>query len=174
MKSSLNNELASAIKKTPLIDDDVFDNTKKYAESFYKDIKPTYCPYLKTKVNFNTKGLNHIKFKAWKKSRSRKDQYVRFKFVQLLPKIISESSNLQGIHEVRQTVKKKSFGSWAEVFSMTKYYEFIYVHKEKVRVKVIVRKDGTGEPYFYSVIPFWKTDKKNNKKILSDGNPEED
>jgi hypothetical protein len=50
------------------------------------------------------------------------------------------------------------------------YYGFVAIIKD-ARMKVIVKRVGDGTPFFWSLIPFWKNDKRNNgnKKILHAG-----
>ncbi len=153
------------------ISGEIFDRAKQHAEAAYKKIEKVFCPYFGCYVKFNTKGLDHIKFKDWERSRKRSDQYMRLKFVPLAPKILVMAHTLQGIHTEETYVRKKNYGSWDEVLNRVCFYEFIYVHKEKIRLKIIVRKDGGGEHYFYSIIPFWKMDKERGKKVLCDGDP---
>ncbi len=155
------------------ISDEVFDRTRDKAEEAYKKVGQVVCPYFNKEVKLNVKGLDHLKSKSWGKTRSRGDQYMRFKFLGLVPEILRRSSTLQGYHSTESMVRKKNYGSWQEVLNKVHFYEFIYVHREKTRVKVIVRKDGEGELYFYSIIPFWKMGN-NLKKIITDGNAEED
>ncbi len=173
---TMDNELQSKINETN-ISEELFKKVKTKAEEEYRKIGKVACPYFgNSEVNFNAKGLDHLKFKEWKKPRGKKDQYIRLKFLPLVPRIISTTTTLQGYAEfAEKTNRLKNYGSWAEVVSKSRYYEFIYVHKEKVRLKVIVRKDGEkGEYYFFSIIPFWRTSQNKGDKILFEGNPKQD
>jgi len=38
-----------------------FLEVKNKAEKFYNEINSVYCPYFSEKVNFNAKGLDHIR-----------------------------------------------------------------------------------------------------------------
>ena len=58
-----------------------FDQIKKSAEEQYRKINSILCPFLNKKVNFNAKGLDHIKFKEWNKTRLISEQYLRLKFL---------------------------------------------------------------------------------------------
>jgi len=51
------------------------------------------------------------------------------------------------------------------------YFEFVSVIKN-ARIKVIVKKIEGGEPFFWSIIPFWK--QADYGKRLYDGDPEID
>lgn len=43
-----------------------------------------------------------------------------------------------------------------------------------IRVRIIVKKEEKGMPYFWSIIPFWKMDIMSEKRLLHNGNPMED
>ena len=55
------------------------------------------------------------------------------------------------------------------------YYGFIAII-DNWKLKVIIKKRGTGRPYFWSVIPNWRTRRKADKKIrvLFKGSMEKD
>lgn len=79
------------------ISDELFDKTLADAKDKYDNTPEVYCPYLKDKIHLNSKGFEHIKFKAWNEARGRRDQYVRFKFLHLMPEILQRSHTVQGI-----------------------------------------------------------------------------
>ena len=80
----------------------IFDETKQEAEDFYKSLSSVHCPYFDEKVNFNTKGLDHIKFKDWNKTRLIKDQFMRLKLLYLTPEVIKKSHTLQGYSKTKE------------------------------------------------------------------------
>lgn len=168
----MDTELQKAIEETS-ISTKLFERVRSEAEKWYRTLPCVKCPYLNDEIKFNVKGLDHIKSKDWNKSRSRKDQYARLKFIKLVPKILETTTTLQGYKVDEFYVRKKNWGSWGDVLNKVYYYEFIHVHKEKVRLKIIVRKDGEGDYYFYSIIPFWKMDALK-RRVLTDGDPEKD
>src|ERR1700680_3305351 len=118
--------------------DDEFDSVRKNAEITYKSIGSIFCPYFQEKVHFNAEGLGHIKFKAWNKARSQRDQFMRLKLIRLAPEILKASRTLQGIWETKRPIRRKRHGRWEAVFTTVSYYEFIAVVKDR-RVKVIVK-----------------------------------
>ena len=156
---------------------DQFNNIKNEAEDFYNKIGFAYCPYFAEKVNFNAKGLEHLIFKTWNRTRSIDDQFSRFRHLRLVPEVIKNSKTLQGICPTQkfERIKKKD-GTWQQVLKVATYYEFISVlesHGSKVRVKVIVKQIERGEKFFLSIIPFWGTNK-NGERIMYNGHPETD
>jgi len=156
-----------------MIDFERFREIKKRAESKYRNFENVNCPYLKEKVNFNTKGLDHIKFKRWNKTRSIDDQYMRLKLIEYAPKIIEKSYTLQGYSEISEFEHKKINSRWERILLNVKYYEFVAV-LDGIRIRVIVKYVPGGEKYFWSIIPFWKMDRSKMEKILHDGKPSED
>lgn len=74
---------------------DVFKKIKEGAELQYKIVAAVFCPYLKKSVALNSKGLEHIKFKGRGKARPISDQFVRLKFLKLVPQILEKSHTLQ-------------------------------------------------------------------------------
>lgn len=154
-----------------------FNQIKHDAEDFYSKVGAVHCPYFSSKINFNTKGLDHLIFKSWNRTRSISDQFSRFRHIALAPEIIKNSKTLQGVWNTQkfERVKKKD-GSWQQILKLTTYYEFIAVmesHGSKIRMKVIVKQIDGGDKYFLSIIPFWGVDKKG-ERIMHSGNPEND
>ncbi len=157
---------------------DKFNEVKHEAENFYNKINLVYCPYFKEEVLFNVKGLDHLIFKNWNKTRPIIDQYVRFRHLQLAPEVIRNSKTLQGIWVTNkfERIKRKD-GKWEQKLKLITYYEFIAVlesHGSKVRVKIIVKQIHGGEKFFLSIIPFWGKNKNIGERIMYSGNPEDD
>lgn len=117
------------------------------AKSFYDKIGDIFCPYFKEKVHFGYLGWRHLFFKG-KKGRSKLDQFMRLKLLDISPKVISQSHTLQELEHLTRIVdnqpKKVMFSGFIAIF-------------ESKKVKVILRKVGNGKLEFYSLIPFWQT-----------------
>jgi len=153
------------------INEKKFNNIKEEAEKEYKKIGSVRCPYLKEGVAFNARGLEHIKFKNRNQARSNEDQYIRFRCLPLANTIIKASHTLQEFQKRKEMVGSKK-GKWTKIMKQVEYFEFIAVIKE-VRVRVIVKKVDKGEPHFWSIIPFWRTNVLG-KRVVHNGNPSED
>lgn len=156
-----------------VIDQHKFEDAKKQAEIFYKSIGEVHCPYLKERVVFNSKGLEHLKFKGTRQARSHEDQYIRFRLISLAPKVLKESHTAQGMSTRKAFEKEKTQGNWQNIARNITYYEFVAVIKD-VRVRVIVKQVEDGPKYFWSIIPFWKSNKVSGVRIIHSGKPEED
>jgi hypothetical protein len=155
-----------------------FNKTKQAAEAWYRQIEKVYCPFLKRNIHFNAKGLDHIKFKAWNKTRLISDQYLRFKFLRLAPAIFEKSGTLQEYNDTNNFERVKYGKRWQKLMVPVKYYGFIAILDYKIRVKVIVKEVQGGHPYFWSIIPFWKNKQhpltEEIKKVFHEGDLEND
>lgn len=152
---------------------DDFDEIKNKAEEFYATIKEIRYPYFGENIVFNSKGIRHLKFKSDQVARSKEDQYSRLKLIKLAPEVLKSSRTIQGIWHTKKFESQKTHSRWEKILKEVSFYEFIAV-LENVRVKVIVEEVLGGEKHFWSIIPFWKIDKENSKRILHSGNPELD
>ena len=73
-----------------------FNQRKTEADSYYRSVTSIKCPYFNgEEVHFNSDGFEHIVFKEWNKTRSRTDQYVRFRLLPLAVSVIKKSGTLQ-------------------------------------------------------------------------------
>jgi hypothetical protein len=150
-----------------------FHRIKDKAETAYKSLPQVYFPYLACSVKFNAKGLEHLKFKALRHERSHYDQFMRLKLLHYAPEILRKSHTLQGINQTSTFERQKKHGRWEGALKPVTYYEFIAV-MDRVRTKVIVKRVEGEESYFYSIIPFWRVSAITKKRLLHDGNSEED
>lgn len=155
------------------IDIEKLEKAKKDAEDYYKSVKEIYCPYFKEKIAFNAKGLEHVKFKGRWKARSRYDQYIRFRLIALAPQIIRDSHTLQGLYETHSFEHEKRNKRWDKILRQVTYYEFIAIIK-RARARIIVKQVENEPKYFWSIIPFWKTENMTSKRIIHSGRPETD
>lgn len=150
-----------------------FEEIKIKGETLYKGFGETYCPYFKERIVFNTQGLEHLKFKRREKARSEEDQYMRFKLIHLAPQVLSASHTIQGILQTKKFERIRMHNRTDTLLKPVDYYEFIAVINRN-RVKVIVKQVDNGEKMFWSLIPFWGTNKETRTRLLHDGVPEED
>jgi hypothetical protein len=129
-----------------------FNKVKKEAEKFYNKLDKVKCPYFGDYIYFNTKGWEHLIFKEWNKTRSINDQFTRFKYLKLIPEIISQSKTLQGIWSTQK---------------------FERIHRKEEWIKILKHIDNEKK-FFLSIIPFWGVNKSTGERIMYNGNPEVD
>ncbi len=151
------------------------EKTKQESITEYNKIGSVFCPYLKCEVAFNSKGIEHLKFKEKNKPRSPEEQYLRFKLLPLAGHIIKNSHTIQEYFETKRFEKQKINSRWEGGLVEVFYYGFVAIINN-ARLKIIIKETRGGNKFFYSIIPFWKNNRKNstNKKILHAGNMETD
>lgn len=150
------------------ITEENFLKKKEEVEAVYKAVGEVYCPYCQEKIAFNSKGLEHLKFKTKNHARSREDQYTRFRIFHLAPKIITASKTIQGILHTKGFELVRTHARTESVLKPVSYYEFIAIMDYK-RVRVVVKQIDDGPKYFWSVIPSWKKDKGRGRVMHSKG-----
>ncbi len=156
-----------------IIDKDDFEQIQEKGRIFYESISSAQCSYLNRRVYFNSQGLEHLYYKQRSKRRSDQDKYMRFKLIHLAPEILKLSRTLQGLLEVNRFEKVRVHNRTELVMQNVKYFEFIALIQRN-RIKVIVKQVGNGDPFFWSIIPFWGMNKKTMSRIFHEGSPEED
>ncbi|MCK4355012.1 hypothetical protein KAW43_01500 [Candidatus Parcubacteria bacterium] len=118
---------------------------------WYKSIKKVYCPVLKQDVFFTSKGFHHLVYPNGK-MRPIKEQMYK---LGLLPLVIPVIKGAKKIHKYEKSFIK-DLGKNAEFWTLKEV-----VGQQETLAKVILRKVGTGNIIFLSVM------KKNDKKIWS-------
>jgi hypothetical protein len=153
------------------------EQEKASAEENYRKIVSIHCPYLKQQVNFNSKGLDHIKMKEWNKARPLSDQIVRLKLLHLAPEVIKSSNTLQEYKEEKRFERRRKNSRRENVLSDVRYYAFIAILKN-CKIKVIVKQVMPGEFFFWSIVPMWGSchegDTGETKKVFHKGDLEKD
>jgi len=148
------------------------DKIRKKSEEIYHDINSVYCPYFEEEIIFNSKGLRHIKFKNRYTARNRSDQYMRFKNIQFAPIILEKSSTLQEYKVISTLVKVKRGHKKEILLKKTKFYGFIAIIDDNgftKRLKIIIKEVEGGKKHFWSIVPFWKS---NKELKIHSGDPE--
>lgn len=156
------------------MDIQAYEKLKTQAYTQYAQSKPVHCPHLKQEVYFTGKGFWHIVYRTKDKKREESAQIMRFQLLTKARKLISLTNTMQEYDEHTSEQPMKDHGK--KILKMIKLEFFGYIGIiDGWKIKVIVRKDGHGKPYFWSVIPNWVTNKKRDEKFLhATGNLEED
>jgi len=107
---------------------------------WYKKIGKVYCSILKEYVIFNSKGFYHLRYSG-DRERTVKEQMYK---IGLLPLVIPVIKNVEKIEEYR---KELSNGKEVEYWILKEV-----VGSQNTMTKVILRRIGTGNITFYSVM----------------------
>lgn len=124
---------------------------------WYNSIKQVYCPILKEYIIFNSKGFQHLIYPNGK-WRPKKEQMYKLGLLPLVIPVIKNSTKISGYKKCFH----KDLGKEAEFWTLIEI-----VGKQNILTKVILRRIGTGNITFLSVMKI--ENKKNpdkNKKPL--------
>lgn len=141
-----------------------FNERKEKAWAIYSAQRSVYNPYFKSQVVFNSDGFHHLQFSA-RRERDKKEQLLKFSLLPLAIAIIKDSGTLQEYRKGFVAIEKKSKDGFAPVKS-AEYWGFIaIVGKNRIKIKVVLRRVGDGNIIFWSVMPFSKL--KNGQKLYT-------
>ena len=147
---------------------DVFNKKKETARKFYEKLKPLYCPYLDGVVVFNSKGFHHLRYSAGSE-RPKGVQVLKFALLPLAIKIIKNSATLQEYKKELQTFGRPDKAGMKKTKEV-EYLAFIaIVTTKKVKVRVILRRIGTGNFIFWSVMPDVKMNPGEVQRLYKEG-----
>jgi hypothetical protein len=110
--------------------------------TWFKNIGKVFCPILKEYIIFNSRGFNHLVYPNGK-WRPKKEQMYK---LGLLPLIIPVIKNSTKISQYEKCFVK-DLGKEAEFWALIET-----VGKQKTLTKVILRRVGTGNITFLSVM----------------------
>lgn len=134
-----------------------------------------YCPALDEKVHFTAEGFNHLVFSRKKVQRDHSVQVARFRLLESAIRLIGLTSTHQEFEETNKSMEVK----WQKkrmIRSVPIRYWGIIAIVQNRKIRVVLRKVGTGNIHFWSVMPDWITTKRRDIKFMTTmrGNPEED
>lgn len=151
-----------------------YDQIKNDSYTFYAQIKPVFCPHLKQQVVFTGKGFWHITYRSHGKKREESAQILRFRLIKKAVKLISTTSTIQEYNSVTSEIPMRDHGKKVMKLVTLQFFGYIAII-DGWKLKIIVRKDGNGKPYFWSLIPNWVTNKKRDIRYQNfTGNLKED
>lgn len=121
----------------------------------YKKIEKIFCPFFQQNVYCTSSGFNHLIYKSDRSRRSEKEIYARMEAVEVLELILSNSGTLQ---------EKESRDNGQT------FYAFIAILNDK-KYKVVVSNSKDGRFVFKSIIPRWKTGKRDSINYQTKNSP---
>lgn len=147
-------------------DEEKYNNAKKVGEAFFDKNKKINSLSLGS-VRFNSDGFLHLVYKNKKHKRDWKNQVKRFHLLKYVKPILEKMGYYQEYQERVEEVMIKDHGMPKRVTKVLKYWAFVAIVDNKIRIKVILRKVGDGEIIFWSVIPYWKTSEYKDIKLTT-------
>ncbi len=140
-------------------------------EAHYKTIGAIYCPYFNKKVTFNSDGFHHLRYKVAGSEREKSAQLYKFSLLAGAVEIIGASGTLQQYRRQWGIVGRKKNSDGSREMKEMQYFAFegiLGAGISMMRIKVIVRIVGNGEPHFWSVMSDADLKRKSSYKLASD------
>jgi len=121
-----------------------YDNLLEKRKVWYENIGKVYCPCLNNDIIFNSKGFNHIKYNGAGKARSKKERMYR---LGILPLAIPVIKNAKAVYKYKQPEYSERMNKIVEFWALREV-----VGKQKIVITVILRKIGSGNITFFSIM----------------------
>lgn len=142
-----------------------YEEARAVAQELYANAKPVECPALGVNVHFTAEGFGHILYRNSRTDRELSSQMERFALLPKAIKLISIANiyqeyeirhrRFEAVHDGKRKYKPKTITYWG-----------IIAIFEGQKFKVVLRKVGSGEVHFWSVIPNWTTSKERDAKLV--------
>ena len=156
-------------------DKNKYEESKKKADTFFQKNKIIKSACF-GEVRLNSDGFFHLINKNEKHKRDWKQQMKRFQLLPYVKTVLEGMKFYQEYLEILEDVKIKDHGVIKSARKCVRYWAFIAVIEDKIRVKVVLKKVGEGSVIFWSIIPYWDTTDYKGIKFatLDKGNLAED
>lgn len=133
---------------------DLYKYYKENAEKIYRKQSQIYCPYFEKHIKLNSNGLHHLQFSN-QKERSKAEKILKFKLLPSALKVIKITNTLQEYRKTESKINRKRYAkNKSRIVITVEYFGFISIEpNKKNRIKVIIKKIGNGDLFFWSVMP---------------------
>ena len=150
------------------VDPAYFKEKKDKAKAIFDAEREIYCPYFQTRVVLNSDAFHHLQFSA-RREREKKSQLLKFSLLPLALDIVRKSGTIQEYRKILTPIGKPSSRDGSITMKEVEYWGLVAIVREKnVKVRVVLRRVGTGNVTFWSVMPDVKF-KNRKQKLASDG-----
>ena len=133
-------------------DPEVVAAAKEKARTLYVAQRELWCPYFKSRIVLNSDGFHHLQFSA-RRERNRREQLLKFRLLPLALHIIRQSGTVQEYRKLLTPIGKARHG-----FIPMKDVEYwgvvAIVGRKQIKVRAVLRRVGTGNITFWSVMPY--------------------
>jgi len=118
----------------------------------YKNYTPVFCPCLKEYIYFNSDGFIHLRFHANGIPRKRQERMYKLGLLPLVIPTIKTATTIEK-HEYRLAPINRKKKNGQKIMKDMQFWGIIsIVGKQNVKLKVVLRKIGTGKICFWSVM----------------------
>lgn len=128
------------------------ENYKKLLEKRrreYKNCSSIFCPCIKEGINFNSEGFNHLQFKTNGTPRKQAERIYKLNLLPLAILTIKLADKVEKYSHKKLIIKKKGNRTKKDI----QYWAIsALIDKKRGRIKVILRKVGSGKIHFWSIM----------------------
>ena len=128
-----------------------YNNLLKKRRREYKKFTRVYCPCLSQHIYFNSDGFNHLRFNVDGTPRNPKEQMYKLGLLPLTIPVIKNAAQIQAYRKIMSPIGRKKING-KKILKEVEYWSLIAITgRQKVKIKVIIRRIGTGNSHFWSV-----------------------
>lgn len=133
-----------------------FKQLKNQRQNQYKKYTKCCCPALKNIIHFTSDGFYHLRYKVSGRERTIKEQMYKLGLLPLVIPVIKNAKKIDFYKQANISIgRKKRKGEIVK--KNIEYWSLVeLVGKQKTKIKVIVRRIGTGKIIFWSVMKYRK------------------
>lgn len=135
-----------------------FSEQKEKARALYDVQKPIRCPYFQSEIVLNSDGFHHLQFSA-RRERNKREQMLKFNFLSFAFEIIRKSGTIQEYRRMLMPIGKKSARDGFTPMKGVEFWGLVAIvqrNGKPRKVRVVLRRVGTGNITFWSVMPYGK------------------
>lgn len=141
---------------------------KNKAYEIFTAHKTIYNPYFQREIILNSDGFYHLQFSG-RKERNINEQILKFNLLPLGLEIIKKSGTIQEYRRLLTPIGKPSSINGSVPMKEVEYWGLVaIVGENQIKIRTILRRIGDGNITFWSVMPYSKI-RKGNQKIFTEG-----
>ena len=137
-----------------------YRSLRQRAKELFERNPTIRCPYFDSDIVLNAEGLHHLRYSA-ERERSKPEQMSKFRLLPLALEVIRKAGTVQEYRRIWQPIGKVGVDGM-RVGKEVEYWGLVAIIGPRPdKVRVILRRVGTGNITFWSVM--------RGSKVLQDG-----
>ena len=137
-----------------------YRSLRERTKELFQDHPRIRCPYFGADVVLNADGFYHLRYSA-RRERSKPEQMLKFRLLPLALDVIRKAGTVQEYRRIWQPIGEPKADGLREAKEV-EYWGFVAIIGPRPdKIRVIVRRVGTGNLTFWSVM--------RGSKVLADG-----
>ncbi len=149
------------------VNPELFQRAKDKAYAIYTAERELWCHYFQTRIILNSDGFHHLQFSA-RRERNKREQLFKFRLMPLALQIIRKSGTIQEYRKLLTPVGKPSSRGSMPMKEVEYCGLVAVVGEKKIKVRAVLRRVGTGNITFWSVMPYSKI-KNGMQRLYAEG-----